>query len=237
MTDFEKLSIFELKSGGHESPDAGLCAMEAVAWLEGLPHNDHPSCTCQVIRAYVLALNDRLPHNERQRLVAYLPRLVGTVSPAHEWPRAQYLVGQSLSKAWPIYFRAFKLDDLAKEFEQIGEQWSGSDADLADLAALAVCAALAVRAVCAALAVRVVCAALAVLADCAALADLADCAARVAHADRAAFAALADLADRAALYDCHFEMLDGALLIGRQAQGFTHPIAVRVAAYKELVSA
>jgi hypothetical protein len=234
MTDFEKLSIFELKSGGHESPDAGLCAMEAVAWLEGLPHNDHPSCTCQVIRAYVLALNDRLPHNERQRLVAYLPRLVGTVSPAHEWPRAQYLVGQSLSKAWPIYFRAFKLDDLAKEFEQIGEQWSGSDADLAAVAALADLAAVAAGAD------RAARAALANLAAGAAGAAGADRAARAALAAVAAGAAGAAGADRAALaalYDCHFEMLDGALLIGRQAQGFTHPIAVRVAAYKELVSA
>lgn len=76
MTDFAELAIFKLESGAHSNPEKGLCAMEAVAWLEGLAHTDHPACTCPIIGAYVRALNDSLPHAERQRIVAYLPRLV-----------------------------------------------------------------------------------------------------------------------------------------------------------------
>lgn len=89
--DFEALSVFRLDRSVHESPEEGLCAMEAVAWLEGLPHNDHPKCSCPIISAFVRRLNDGMPDVDRQRLVAYLPRLVGTFSPRHEPERAKYL--------------------------------------------------------------------------------------------------------------------------------------------------
>ena len=79
MIDFEKLAIFSLSKGKHESAAEGVCAMEAVAWLEGLEHTDAPACTCPVIAAYVRVMNDKLSDMDRQRLVAYLPRLVGTV--------------------------------------------------------------------------------------------------------------------------------------------------------------
>ena len=126
MTDFEQLAIFKLLTGSHDSAKEGLCAMEAVAWLEGLPHSDHPVCTCPIIGVYVRALNDRLPDKERQRLIAYLPRLVGTVAPEHEWQRAQYLVAQSFSQAWPLLLRTLKLNELAQQFERIGEEWEGT---------------------------------------------------------------------------------------------------------------
>ena len=79
MIDFEKLAVFNLSKGAHKSAAEGVCAMEAVAWLEGLAHTDAPACTCPAIAAYVRVMNDKLSDTDRQRLVAYLPRLVGTV--------------------------------------------------------------------------------------------------------------------------------------------------------------
>ena len=74
---FEALFKFELRKGNHARPEQGLCVLEAVAWFEGESHSDHPECVCPVIAHYCRALNDRLEQN-RQALVAYIPRLVNT---------------------------------------------------------------------------------------------------------------------------------------------------------------
>lgn len=78
MLNFEDLFKFELSVGAHRSPQTGLCAMEAVAWLEGEPHTDSPRCVDPVISMFVLEINDRANSQDRQRLIPYLPRLVGT---------------------------------------------------------------------------------------------------------------------------------------------------------------
>lgn len=95
MNITELMKDIKLSVGLHRTPEDGICAMEFVAWLEGLPHSDKPECACPVIGAYVRALNDSLPEEERQELIPYLPRLVGTVSPEHEQERAEYLLQQA----------------------------------------------------------------------------------------------------------------------------------------------
>ena len=72
------LDTLVLRHGSHADRDNGVCAMEAVAWLAGLPHTDAPSCACPVIRAFVISLNDRMDDQNRQKLKAYLPRIIGT---------------------------------------------------------------------------------------------------------------------------------------------------------------
>ncbi len=37
-----------------------MCLMEAVAFLSGEKHSDHPECACPVLAAYARALNDRM---------------------------------------------------------------------------------------------------------------------------------------------------------------------------------
>lgn len=91
MNITELMKDIRLSKGGHTSPETGMCAMEMVAWLEGLPHSDAPECTCPVIAAYVRELNDGMTNDDRQKLIPYLPRLVGTVSSEHEMERAEYL--------------------------------------------------------------------------------------------------------------------------------------------------
>ena len=71
--------ITTLAHGSHLSVEAGLCAMEAVAFIAGETHSDHPNCASPVIGAFMRAWNDGLPQEERDALILPLiPRLVGT---------------------------------------------------------------------------------------------------------------------------------------------------------------
>ena len=87
MTTIERLPLLGLegivlKSGVHASRDAGVCAMEALAWIAGEPHSDHPRCACPVIGAFMRSWNDSLPDDEtRTRILRpLLPLLVGSRS-------------------------------------------------------------------------------------------------------------------------------------------------------------
>lgn len=77
MTSQESSPI-HLDRGAHSDPAAGMCLMEAVAYVQGEPHTDHPACVSPVLGVYGRALNDALPDELRQRLVLYIDRLPGT---------------------------------------------------------------------------------------------------------------------------------------------------------------
>jgi hypothetical protein len=110
-------NTFFLSAGNHASPEQGLCAMELVAFLEGLPHSDHPRCTCQIISAFVRGINDNMPDDIRQGLLKYLPRLVGTVSEQHEQERNEYFAWQTIKVFAPAALRARKYTRMARELE------------------------------------------------------------------------------------------------------------------------
>lgn len=74
-----EMKLPPLVQGSHTGPEHGLCAMEMVAFMECLPHTDKPECTCNVISVFVIAVNDTLDDNERQKLLPILPELVDTV--------------------------------------------------------------------------------------------------------------------------------------------------------------
>ena len=96
------LKLPPLKAGAHSSPEAGMCAMELVAFIECLPHSDSPPCTCPVLSAFVRCGNDMMRALDRQRLLAYLPRLVGTVSPEHELARGEYAAWAAITVFAPL---------------------------------------------------------------------------------------------------------------------------------------
>jgi hypothetical protein len=54
--------------------------MEAVAYVAGEPHSDHPACASRVLTSIAIRLNDRFSDEERQLLAPLIPRLVGTRS-------------------------------------------------------------------------------------------------------------------------------------------------------------
>lgn len=70
--------IVRLDVGKHNSPSQGMCVMEAVSYVSGLPYSDHPPCTCPALASYCRTLNDHIRADQRHRLIKYIPHLVGT---------------------------------------------------------------------------------------------------------------------------------------------------------------
>lgn len=59
--------------------DAGrMCVMSLVDCLAGEEHTDKPARASHVIRAFVIPLNDKMPHPVRQRLKPFAPRILDT---------------------------------------------------------------------------------------------------------------------------------------------------------------
>ena len=74
-----QLDSLHLDQGASSSFDEGHCALEVVAWLAGEEHSDHPQCTSAVVGDFVRSWNDRLPDEDRDRLLKpLLPCLVGS---------------------------------------------------------------------------------------------------------------------------------------------------------------
>lgn len=101
MNSPNSLENITLLAGNHASPEDGLCAMEAVAWLAGEVHSDAPECTCPVLAAYVRKLNDIMPEEKRQELKVFLLKLIGTKKPALEQKRAEVLAWAAVTRFAP----------------------------------------------------------------------------------------------------------------------------------------
>jgi hypothetical protein len=69
-----------LQHGDHPNRDAGLCFMEAVAWIAGEAHSDHPVCVCPVLGSFLRSFNDHASASDRQLLKPYLRLVIGTGS-------------------------------------------------------------------------------------------------------------------------------------------------------------
>lgn len=78
--DMSAVEDLHLARGAHNRPEDGMCAMEAVAFLAGEKHSDHPACACPVLGAFMRAWNDALPDEERDILKPYLKDLIGSRS-------------------------------------------------------------------------------------------------------------------------------------------------------------
>jgi hypothetical protein len=112
------LASLRLEKGAHGA-DSTFCVMEAVAYIAGEPWSDHPRCSSPVITAYCLALNDRMPDTERQRLVAYIPRLVDTREPRLERRRAYLCADWAARRFAPLALEAAGLAVEADRLRQL----------------------------------------------------------------------------------------------------------------------
>jgi hypothetical protein len=72
------LESLRLAPGSHSSPREGICAVELASILAGEEFSDRPRCVCRVIAGFLRTLNDRVPHADRKRLIAYAERVVGS---------------------------------------------------------------------------------------------------------------------------------------------------------------
>jgi CheY-like chemotaxis protein len=104
--DDPRLATLVLKHGSHDSPDAGLCFMEAVAWMRNMKHSDAPKCVAGTIRAAGITLNDGLRTDEQRTtlLRPLIPVVVGTATNAKDeetraWLATDFLV-REVTPAW-----------------------------------------------------------------------------------------------------------------------------------------
>ena len=76
-----------------------MCVMEAVAYVAGEPHSDHPQCACPVVGAFLRSWNDAIQDDAtRTALLAPLvTRLVGSRS-----TRAVEVVRSDLALDWLV---------------------------------------------------------------------------------------------------------------------------------------
>ena len=116
----ERLSALDeitLTVGQHNSPEAGMCAMEAAAWLAGEEHSDTPECVDETITEYVQVLNDHGGPEVRERLKSYVPQMLGTATgPEHSLKRDE-IARAGQRKAAARWLRLLNLDDLAAAVE------------------------------------------------------------------------------------------------------------------------
>ncbi len=123
-----------LKKGSHQTADE-LCLLEAVAFITGLPHSDHPECTDPVLGAYGRVVNDFMTDEERQQLVPLIPKLVGT-NVGHEVSlrRAMLLCDATIRQILPITFESIGLTEVANTLRNLDEvkdtasAWSAASA-------------------------------------------------------------------------------------------------------------
>jgi hypothetical protein len=120
------LDTLVLSSGAHASPSDGVSLMEAVSDLAREPWSKSPSCTSPTIATFARSLNDWLPDAERQRLKAYIPRLVGTADPGLELRRAFACADAAVRVFAPLALAAAGLAEEATKLRALAPVDPGS---------------------------------------------------------------------------------------------------------------
>jgi hypothetical protein len=69
-----------LAKGKHRNPRRGACFMEFASLLAGERWSDHPECTHPVLAAIARAVNDYTTDENRPRLAALVPEVIGTAT-------------------------------------------------------------------------------------------------------------------------------------------------------------
>jgi len=71
---------FTFGTGQHKTRKQGMCVMEAVAYIAGEKHSDHPKCACPILSTFLRFWNDAIKDDDRRRelLGQFVFRLPGT---------------------------------------------------------------------------------------------------------------------------------------------------------------
>src|SRR5262245_15070283 len=121
----DALERLSLSKGNHVSFEQGVCAMEAVAYISGEPHSDHPKCASRTITAFLITWNDALPSDaDRNRVIRpLLPLVVDTTAgKAIELRRSYMALDWLLRECAPTFLALTpKLADCAKTLRTLPE--------------------------------------------------------------------------------------------------------------------
>jgi hypothetical protein len=110
---------YRLDKGPHASREAGMCAMEWVAYLANEPHTDQPVCVSPVLKSFCIAFNDALPDDQRQRLRPYLARCIGTAGDGLDERRAWMATDWIVTVYAPAWLDLAGLHDHAQNLRAL----------------------------------------------------------------------------------------------------------------------
>ena len=115
--------IKTLESGSHRNADAGMCAMEAAAYIAREKFSDHPECVCPVIGSFMRSWNDGLPDADRTALLLPLiPLTIGTRGSHELAKRRSFMAADWLIRTHTVaWLRLAKLDTQAAILEALPE--------------------------------------------------------------------------------------------------------------------
>ena len=95
------LDVPFIRSGVGETPADGGCVMQMADWVHRNEWTDEPPCVHPVIRHLAIVVNDRLPDDERQKLLDLIPRMMDTNTGDEALTRK--LLGFLARQVFPIY--------------------------------------------------------------------------------------------------------------------------------------
>jgi hypothetical protein len=118
----------KLDKGSHSSYDRGVCVMELLALVKGLPEiTDSMPCVAPDIRHFLISLNDSAPEGPRQRLLELIdiPSLsccvIGTAGKGDAQKRAYLLADWAVRVIAPLACEAAGKPDHAATIRALAE--------------------------------------------------------------------------------------------------------------------
>ncbi len=98
------LDALRLDTGGHRSPNEGMCVMELTSYLAHEAFSDHPQCASPAVAAFLRSWNDSVDDEFRQQLKPYAAKVIGTrTNEADEqiraWMATDWMV-RTMTPAW-----------------------------------------------------------------------------------------------------------------------------------------
>ena len=130
----DRLTIIDtihLDDGGHESFDDGVCLEELCAYLAGEDHTAEPVCVSPILGVFGRSLNDALPDDKRQRLVALAVPQIGTAGDGLDQVRGLMAADWLIRVSTPTWLRLARLENSAVSLETLPRQATWDDVDAA----------------------------------------------------------------------------------------------------------
>ena len=109
-----------LDKGAHDSPDDGMCLLEAVSFVRGEAFSDHPKCVSPVLAEFGRNLNDVLPDDTRQQLVPFVALLPGTAGDGLDEARSYLALDWLIRVYTPTWLELAGLADEARALRELG---------------------------------------------------------------------------------------------------------------------
>ena len=108
----------KLAKGAHPAPfdesgAATMCVQEYVSYLAGEPHSDSPKCVSPMLTAFMVAFNDALDDETRQRLRPYAVRQIGTKGDGQDEVRSYIALDWIIRTCTPAFLAAAGLTEEA----------------------------------------------------------------------------------------------------------------------------